>query len=73
MGLLAIIIILGPFTRIIGRSMERRPEVLAASDTAQMLQRQLEMVQQSVDAMSVVERISESQRFQSKLLHERKG
>ena len=74
MGLLAVIIILGPFARMIARRMERRPEVRAASDTAQMLQQQLELLQQSVDTMSVeVERISESQRFQSKLLHERKG
>jgi len=67
MGLLAAIIILGPITRMIARRVERRPEMKATSNNAQLLQ------QQSVDAMAVeVERISESQRFQSKLLFERK-
>jgi hypothetical protein len=41
---------------------------------AQRLQQQLVELQQSVDAMSVeVERISESQRFQSRLLHEKQS
>jgi hypothetical protein len=73
MGLLAAIIILGPFARMIARRMERRPEVQGATDNARVLQQQLVQLQQSMDSMSVeVERISESQRFQSKLLYERK-
>jgi hypothetical protein len=73
-GLLAAIIILGPFARLFARRMERRPELKAAEGSAQVLQQQLVQLQQSVDAMSLeVERISESQRFQSKLLYERKS
>ncbi|MEP7001987.1 MAG: hypothetical protein ABI969_15980 [bacterium] len=76
MGLLAAIIILGPFARMIARRMERRPAVQAADDNARLQHQQLlqlQQLQQSMDAMSVeVERISESQRFQSKLLHERR-
>lgn len=73
LGLLAVIVILGPFARMVARRMERRPEAIAAGDSARLLQQQLLQLQQSVDAMSVeVERISESQRFQSKLLHERR-
>jgi len=73
MGLLAAIIILGPITRMIARRVERRPEMKATSNNAQLLQQQILHLQQSVDAMAVeVERISESQRFQSKLLFERK-
>jgi hypothetical protein len=74
MGLLAAIIILGPFARMIARRMERRPELKAAENHSLALQQQLQQLQQSVDAMSVeVERISEAQRFQSKLLYEKKA
>jgi len=73
MGLLAAIIILGPFARMIARRMERRAETAPSTDTL-ALHRELQQLQQSIDAMSVeVERISESQRFQSKLLFENKG
>jgi len=75
MGMLAAIFILGPFARMIARRMERRPELRAAEQRDHLIQqqmRQLEQLQQSVDAMSVeVERISESQRFQSKLMVEK--
>lgn len=72
LGLIVVIVILGPFARMIARRMERRPETVASNDNARLLQQQLLQLQQSMDAMSVeVERISESQRFQSKLLHER--
>ncbi len=75
MGLLAAIFILGPFARMIARRMERRPEMRAAEQHDHLIQQQmhqLEQLQQSVDAMSVeVERISESQRFQSKLMLEK--
>ena len=73
-GLLAVIIIVGPFARMIARRMERRAEVNAVTDNGRVLQQQLEQLQQSVDAMSLeVERISESQRFQSKLLYEKRS
>ena len=72
LGLIVAIVILGPFARMIARRMERRPEAVASADSARLLQQQLLQLQQSMDAMSVeVERISESQRFQSKLLFER--
>ena len=75
MGLIAAIFILGPFARMIARRMERRPEMRAVEQRDQLIQQQmhqLEQLQQSVDAMSVeVERISESQRFQSKLMLEK--
>ena len=73
LGLIVVIVILGPFARMIARRMEKRPQMLATDDNARLLQQQLLQLQQSMDAMSVeVERISESQRFQSKLLHERR-
>jgi hypothetical protein len=75
MGMLAAIFILGPFARMIARRMERRPEMRAAEQRDHLIQQQvhqLEQLQQSMDAMSVeVERISESQRFQSKLMLEK--
>jgi hypothetical protein len=74
LGLLAAIIILGPFARMIARRMERRPVTDAVGENARVLQQQLRELQQSVDAMSLeVERISESQRFQSKLLYEKQA
>ena len=70
MGLLAAIVILGPFARMLARRTERRAQ-MAPSMELQTLHGQLEQLQQSVDAMSIeMERISESQRFQSKLLFE---
>ena len=71
MGLLAAIFILGPLARVFARRIDRRTEIKAAGANAQLLQQQILQLQQSVDAMSLeVERISESQRFQSKLLNE---
>ena len=70
MGLLAAIVILGPFARMVARRTERRAQ-MAPSMELQTLHGQMEQLQQSVDAMSIeMERISESQRFQSKLLYE---
>jgi hypothetical protein len=70
MGLLAAIVILGPFARMYARRTERRAE-MAPSMELQTLHHQMEQLQQSVDTMSIeMERISESQRFQSKLLFE---
>ena len=70
MGLLAAIVILGPFARMYARRSERRAQ-MAPSMEVQTLHRQMEQLQQSVDTMSVeLERIGESQRFQSKLLFE---
>jgi hypothetical protein len=73
MGLLAAIVILGPFARMWARRTERRA-AMAPSMELQTLHRQMELLQQSVDTMSIeMERISESQRFQSKLLYENRG
>ncbi len=69
MGLLAVIIIIGPFARMVARRMERRPEVRTANDNTLGLQQQLHQLQQTVDAMTLeMERVGEAQRFQSKLL-----
>ena len=73
MGLLAAIIILGPFARMLARRTERRAE-MAPPLEVQSLHRRMEQLQQSVDTLSIeMERISESQRFQSKLLFESRG
>ena len=72
-GLLAIIIVLGPFARMIARRRGNQAEISTGGVNAQLLQQQLQQLQQSMDAMSVeVERISESQRFQSKLLNDKR-
>lgn len=72
MGMLIVIVILGPFARMWARRLEKRPEMNAVSANSQLLQQQLIELQQSMDAMSIeVERISESQRFQTKLLYEK--
>ena len=74
MGLLALIVIVGPFARMWARRIEKRAELERVDRSAQLLQQQLMQLQQSMDAMSVeVERISEAQRFQSRLLGERKS
>ncbi len=74
MGLIAAMVILGPFARMIARRFDRHTEIKAASEHNQVLQQQLVQLQQSVDAMSLeVERISEAQRFQAKLLNEGRG
>ena len=73
MGMLMIIVILGPFARMWARRIEKKSEMNAFGNNASLLQQQLVQLQQSVDAMSVeVERIGESQRFQSKLLYEKR-
>lgn len=70
MGLLAAIVILGPFARMWARRTERRAAMVPPMEL-QTLHRQMEQLQQSVDTLSIeMERISESQRFQSKLLYE---
>lgn len=70
-GLIAAMVILGPFARVLARRFDRRTELQAAGGNAQVLQQQLVQLQQSVDAMSIeMERISEAQRFQSRLLNE---
>ena len=74
MGLLAIIVIVGPFARMWARRIEKRAELERVDRNGQLLQQQLMQLQQSMDAMSVeVERISEAQRFQSRLLGDRKS
>ena len=72
MVIIAAIFILGPFARMIARRMERRAEMAPGNDTL-ALRHQIETLQQSIDTMSIeIERISESQRFQSKMLFEKK-
>ncbi len=74
MGLLVVIVILGPFARMWARRIEKRPELARVDNNAQLLQQQLFQLQQSMDAMSVeVERISESQRFQNRLMGEKRS
>jgi len=74
-GLLAMIVavvVLGPFARMFARRMDRHTEIKAAGEHNQVLSQQIYQLQQSVDAMSLeMERVSEAQRFQSKLLSER--
>jgi hypothetical protein len=74
MGLIAAMVILGPLVRMIARRFDRRTEIKAGGEHTQVLQQQILTLQQSVDAMSLeVERISEAQRFQTKLLSEGRG
>ncbi|HVZ48328.1 MAG TPA: hypothetical protein VG916_06065, partial [Gemmatimonadaceae bacterium] len=64
---IAAIIILTPLARALARRSDAR--VRALEDSARNLHPQLEQLQNSVDAMAIeLERISEAQRFQSKLL-----
>lgn len=61
-----------PIARAIGRVIERRGErgMLKAADVAP----QIRQLQESVDTMAIeIERISEAQRFQAKLMAERAG
>lgn len=71
MGLVAVIIVVGlPIARAVGRWIDRRSATPppASPDVA----RRLEAIEQAVDAVAVeVERISEGQRFATKLLSER--
>jgi hypothetical protein len=70
MGLAAAVAmtVLGPFARGLARRLERRPERVAAGETAQ----RLAAIEQAVDAVAVeVERISEGQRFTARLLADR--
>jgi regulator of protease activity HflC (stomatin/prohibitin superfamily) len=74
MGLIAAMVILGPFARMLARRFDRRTEIKSAGEHSHVLQQQILQLQQSVDAMSLeVERISEAQRFQTKLLNEGRG
>lgn len=69
-GSIAFMVVFGPITRGIMRMIERRQEshMVKGPPIAQ----QLQQLQQSVDTMAIeLERISESQRFQSKLMNER--
>ena len=71
MGLIAAMVIFGPLVRMFARRSARRAEIAAGGEHSQVLQQQILQLQQSVDTMSVeVERISEAQRFQTKLLNE---
>lgn len=64
--MLAVIIIGWPLARAVGRRMERRADAPALPDRA--TSDQLQRIEQAVEAMSIeIERISESQRFLTKL------
>jgi len=70
-GLLAAMVIVGPFARLLAKRMGRQGEIAPVNAQNQITQQQLLQLQQAVDAMAVeVERISEAQRFQTKLLSE---
>lgn len=67
MTLVAIMVIVGPFVRAFARRLERRPVPLADDAT-----RRLVAIEQAVESVAIeVERISEGQRFTSKLLADR--
>ena len=69
-GTMAVIIILFPFSRAMARLIDRRSQqpAMRAPDVTP----QLRQLQESVDALAIeMERISEAQRFTSKLLAER--
>jgi hypothetical protein len=68
--MIVVIFIGWPIARAFARRMDRRNEVGVLR--AEELQPQLRQLQESIDTMAVeLERISESQRFQAKLLAER--
>jgi hypothetical protein len=69
-GSIAFMVVFGPITRGIMRMIERRQESNMVKGPP--IAEQLYALQQSVDTMAIeLERISESQRFQSKLMNER--
>lgn len=69
---LAFVIVGLPIARAFGRRMDARSQGLASGSAN--LGPQIAQLQDSVDAMAIeMERITEAQRFQSKLLSERKG
>jgi hypothetical protein len=64
---IGLIIVLYPFSRAMARFVDRRTQTLASG--AQNIAPQIVQLQDSVDAMALeLERITEAQRFQSKLL-----
>jgi hypothetical protein len=64
---IGLIIVLFPFSRAMARFVDRRTQTLASG--AQNIGPQIVQLQDSVDAMALeLERITEAQRFQSKLL-----
>lgn len=72
LGMLAILFIGFPLTRAFVRRLDKRAEqgMIKASDVLP----QIRQLQESVDAMAVeLERISEAQRFQAKLMADRPG
>lgn len=70
MGLLAAMVILGPLARVFARRLDRKADLAPAQSQGELVQQQLTQLQQAVDTMALeVERISEAQRFQTKLLN----
>lgn len=70
LAMMVVLFIGWPLARAFGRRLDRRAEVGAVR--AADLQPQIRQLQESLDAMAVeLERISEAQRFQAKLMAER--
>lgn len=70
LAMIAVIFVGWPLARAFARRMDRRAEL--GTVRAQDLQPQIRQLQESLDAMAVeIERISETQRFQAKLMSER--
>lgn len=70
LSMLVVIFIGWPLARAYARRLDRRTELGTVS--AAQLEPQIRQLQESLDAMAIeLERISESQRFQAKLLAER--
>ena len=68
--MMAVIIVGWPLARALGRRIERRAETPPAPDP--MIAGQLQRIEQAVEAMAIeIERISEGQRFTTRLLAER--
>ncbi|MBX9927604.1 MAG: hypothetical protein K2X99_01715 [Gemmatimonadaceae bacterium] len=70
-GSITVMVVLGPFARAIARRIDRST-VAAAAGPPKELERKIDQLQQSLDTMAIeIERISEGQRFTSKLMAER--
>ena len=68
--MIAFIVVGLPLARAFGRRMDARSQALTSGNTG--LRPAIDQLQQSVDAMSIeMERITEAQRFQAKLLTDR--
>lgn len=70
-GSITVMVVLGPFARAMARRIDRSTAAAAAGPPKE-LERKIDQLQQSLDTMAIeIERISEGQRFTSKLMSER--